>query len=63
MQWTLYHTFGYVYGKSTQFLWKAVGAGLMTIIPAMTYTLKVCPAVYLAPPPGHLEFDILFAGA
>ena len=41
LQYTLYHTFGYVYGKSTQFLWKAIGGGLMSLVPAMTYTLKV----------------------
>ncbi|PRW20778.1 Meiotic nuclear division 1 [Chlorella sorokiniana] len=37
---TLYHTFGYVYGKSTAMVWKGIGAGLMTILPAMTFTLK-----------------------
>ncbi|GAB4819414.1 hypothetical protein N2152v2_006460 [Parachlorella kessleri] len=39
-KYILYHTFGYVYGKSTQFLWKAIGGGLMSVVPAMTYTLK-----------------------
>jgi hypothetical protein len=43
LQWTLYHTFGYVYGKSTMLVWKAVGAGLMTVLPAMAYTLKASP--------------------
>lgn len=37
---TLMHTFGYAYGKSTAMVWKGVGGGLMTILPAMTYTLK-----------------------
>lgn len=35
------YCYRYVYGKSTQMLWKAVGLGLMTLLPAMTYTLKV----------------------
>lgn len=40
-RFTLYHTFGYDYGKSAQLIWKAIGAGaLMTIIPAMTAALK-----------------------
>lgn len=29
------------YGKSTAMVWKGIGAGLMTILPAMCYTLKV----------------------
>lgn len=29
------------YGKSTAMVWKGIGAGLMTILPAMTFTLKV----------------------
>ncbi|KAI7838055.1 hypothetical protein COHA_008138 [Chlorella ohadii] len=37
---TLYHTFGYIYGKSTAMVWKGIGAGLVTILPAITYTLK-----------------------
>ncbi len=41
LQYTLYHTFGYAYGKSTYLAWKAVGGGLMTVLPAITYTLKV----------------------
>ena len=38
--YTLYHTFGYVFGKSTMLLWKMLGGGLMTLLPAMTFTLK-----------------------
>ncbi|KAL4433392.1 hypothetical protein ABPG77_010245 [Micractinium sp. CCAP 211/92] len=37
---TLFHTFGYAYGKSTYMTWKGVGGALMTVLPAMTYTLK-----------------------
>ena len=40
MQFTLYRTFGYVYGKSTVFLWRLVGGGLLTLLPAMLVTLK-----------------------
>lgn len=39
-QWTLYGAFSYAYGKSTYMVWKAVGAGLLTVLPAITYTLK-----------------------
>ena len=38
--YTLYHTLGYVFGKSTLLLWKLLGGGLMTLLPAITYTLK-----------------------
>lgn len=30
-----------MYGKSTFMVWRAVGLGLLTIMPAMAYTLKV----------------------
>lgn len=39
-KWTLYGAFSYAYGKSTYMVWKAVGAGLLTVLPAITYTLK-----------------------
>jgi hypothetical protein len=38
---TLFHIFGYDYGKSTQLVWKALGAGaLVTVMPALTVALK-----------------------
>ena len=48
LQYTLHHTFGYAYGKSTAMAWRAVGGGLMTVLPALTYTLKVSTAVAAA---------------
>lgn len=40
-RFTLTHTFGYDYGRSTQLIWKAIGAGaLMTFIPAQLVALK-----------------------
>ena len=40
-QTTLYHVFGYAYGKSTALAWRSTGAGLATVLAAMCYTLKV----------------------
>lgn len=45
-QYTLYHTLGYVYGQSTLLAWRAVGGGLLTVLPALTYTLKVRKALW-----------------
>jgi hypothetical protein len=50
LQYTLYHALGYVYGKSTLCVWRAVGWGLATLAPAITYTLKVGRTAR-APPP------------
>lgn len=40
LQSTLFHTLGYDYGVSTELVWKMVGAGLMTLLPGIAYTLK-----------------------
>lgn len=39
-KFTMFHTFGYVYGKSTTMLWRALGVADMTLMPAITYTLR-----------------------
>lgn len=41
LQTTLFHVLGYVYGKSTAMVWKGIGAGLLTVLPAISWTLKV----------------------
>jgi len=40
-QFTLYHLFGYAYGKSTFVLWKMAGAADMAVVPAVHLALKV----------------------
>ncbi|GAB4822668.1 hypothetical protein N2152v2_009714 [Parachlorella kessleri] len=39
-RFTLYHLFGYAYGKSTFILWKMAGAADMTVVPAVHLALK-----------------------
>lgn len=39
-KFTMYHGFGYVYGKSTTMLWRAIGGGHLTLMTALCYTLK-----------------------
>ncbi|PRW50968.1 Meiotic nuclear division 1 [Chlorella sorokiniana] len=39
-QTTLTHTFGYAYGKSAFWLWKAIGLGCVMVLPACAATLQ-----------------------
>ena len=35
---------GGVQGAESLFLWRAIGGAVLTLVPAIAYSLKVCPA-------------------
>ena len=40
-RWSLYHAFGYDYGKSAHYMWSLIGSGaLLTLVPATLMALK-----------------------
>jgi len=39
-KFTMFHGFGYVYGKSTIMLWRAIGGGHLSLMTALCYTLR-----------------------